>query len=114
MLPQFLHCKDPEQPATDYILHTHPPFIVGQIVQFTDESTVIDFIARKQAENGYFLGAQVEGYNILVIFAGSLSDSTIINNYAAFTIVAFFKRMAAEYLQNRIKQREQRFRRYKK
>jgi hypothetical protein len=103
MLPQFFHVKSPLEPATDYILCTKPPFYLGKVIQFRESAAMNEFIKRLHP----FIGAQVEGYNILVVYAGSLKQWQIMENYDVF------KGMAADYLTNRIKQREQRFKRYK-
>jgi hypothetical protein len=105
MLPTFLHAKSPLEPATDYILCTRPPFYLGKVIQFKQADALKDFIADKNAK-GPFVGAQVQGYNILVVYAGSLSRWQMMDDN-------IFEQMAADYLTNRIKQREQRFKRYK-
>ena len=89
-----------------FILSTSPPCYIGQVVQFTNQGAMTDFIASKKVNDGLCIAGKVPDHNILVIFAGSIGSKGLPEN------ANVFKGMARFYYETRVQKCVKRYAKY--
>lgn len=115
MIPEFLFCTNKQAlPGVGLVLQTTAPFYVGQIIQFETRSRLDDFVAKRQANDGFFIGGKPHGYNILVVFAGVLAGKVELNTQTqADALAAVYRKMSDFYLTEKIQNNPNAYKKYK-
>jgi len=94
-LPKFIQFV---QDGTTYIMSTDQPCYIGKVVQFEDNSNMLDWIARTKVNKDRCICGQVPGYSILVVFNGCMDGLNCPLPESAY----IFKQMALWYLNEKI------------
>lgn len=100
--PEFYIAQNNQaEPDSVFVLHTEAPYYIGRVMNFRSSIELNDFIAKRMAIDGYFMGSRPDNYNILIILAGALESYKL-----EPSVKEIYTRMAEFYLNEKIKPNE--------
>jgi hypothetical protein len=112
-LPQFLLCSNNQSLETSgIVLSTAPPFLIGKPVHFKDGNEYSEFVNKFTNKTNFTPYAKIEGYRVIILFAGALEHVEDINRFTK-QIEKILSSMAGFYLQEKIMSKLFKYKRYK-
>lgn len=116
MIPEFVYIETEKNGTPlQYVLHTLPPFYLGQVVRFSTLHSLQQWADDKARKEGHSIAGKPYEYNILIIYAGNLGQAVPlpITQAEADALARIFRRMADFYLHHKILPHASKYRKYK-